>query len=141
MSDAPIQLTLDDALTVVCPRCHYEFEVQQAVRKARLALLPPATLSVWEAAGPRFRRGLEHVGPSELAARANLTAPTILHHLSILVAHDLVRRIPQNPHRARLAKQFPQHRLRVRHVYTGNTHQLHLLDRSSNIVARRHATV
>ncbi len=105
-----VQLTLDDALEqakVTCPRCGYAFNARHAELRAKLAGLSPATRAVWLAGGHRFQRGREYVGPSELAARANLAVSTVSYHLMVLLQVGLVRAIPQNQYR------------RHRHVYTG----------------------
>ncbi len=91
------------ALLVICPRCHYTFDANQA----RLAALSSATRQVWDKAGMRFQHGFELVGPSELAARLGKSPSTISYHLDVLVGEGLAQRIPQNKYK------------RVRHLYVG----------------------
>ena len=104
------QLTLDDALDaleVTCPRCGYEFDARQTDVALRLARLSPATRAVWDAAGHRFQRGREWMGPSQLAARVKLSRSTVAYHVAVLLQAGLVRAIPQNKYKRR------------RHLYTG----------------------
>ena len=104
------QLTLDDALDaleVTCPRCGYQFDARQAEVAVRVAGLSPATRAVWDAAGHRFQRGREWMGPSQLAARVNLSRSTAAYHVAVLLQAGLVRAIPQNKYK------------RQRHLYTG----------------------
>lgn len=101
-----VQLTLDEALAT-CPRCGHEFAVQQAVVDTKVAMLPPATRQVWDAAGWRFWRGIEAIGPSRLAAKVNRDESTVRYHLAVLMRAGLVRAVPKNKYR------------RHYHIYTG----------------------
>lgn len=101
-----VQLTLDEAL-VTCPRCGHEFAVDRMVRDAKVEMLPDHARIAWTSAGWRFQRGIEYLGPADLARKINKTRTSAYRALQALVDAGLVEARPQNKYR------------RARHLYTG----------------------